>query len=156
MDSQITDDKFFNFLVGIIIISIQNKKTDDAEKLLDAMRALRPAVRELDLYEAWIRMSENNLLGANYVLRSLMFDRPALETARAFLAICLFGLGDNEWISMANEIVLHGTDADAKNIARGLLEPLPGHQEPVRDTESTTTTSVSTAEMQQCSFAMRA
>ncbi len=87
------------------------------------MRALRPAHHELDAFEAWLAMKRLAWADAIRILRSLEATRPQFQVGRAFLAMCLYAVGDAQWRSTATDVVETASDANAVALARDLLEP---------------------------------
>jgi type III secretion system HrpB1/HrpK family protein len=156
MDPLLTRRDFVVSLMSVLMLAIEHHQLQDSEKLLDGLRVLRPDMRELDLYGAWIQMRSDDMLGASQSLRSLTVARPAFQTGKAFLAVCLFNLSDSGWEAIANEVVHDGTDPEAMALVQGLFDPQAPHQAAVDDAETTAATSPGMTEVLQCTYAMRA
>lgn len=123
MDPQLTRKDFVNALISVLSLAIDRERLDDGDALLAALRTLRPKMRELDTFEAWLAMKRHAWAEAKLILSSLEATLPAFDTARAFLAMCQYMTGDPAWRATATDVLEHSTDAGATDIARGLLDP---------------------------------
>jgi type III secretion protein HrpB1 len=123
MDPQLTRKDFVTALISVLSLAIDRDRIDDADTVLTALRALRPQMHELDTFEAWLAMKRQAWPEATRILRNLDATLPTFQTARAFLAMCLYMTGDPSWRAVATDVAENSSDADAVAIASGLLQP---------------------------------
>ncbi|MCF7697514.1 HrpB1 family type III secretion system apparatus protein [Mycetohabitans sp. B2] len=94
--------------------------TEDAELVVDALRVVRPGVREFGALEGMLLMSRGRWDEAIDVLELVLRERPKFLYAKALLALALFSRGDSTWRQLADEI----DDSDAGEDSRSLVRAL--------------------------------
>ena len=93
---------------------------EDVELVLDALRVLRPAMRELDVFVAMLHMGRQRWAEAAHVLYALEQNAPQFAYTHAMLAICLNKSGDQHWHRHA-ELALQSSDnAQIQYLVKGL------------------------------------
>jgi type III secretion protein HrpB1 len=110
-------------LVDVMSLAISHGRLDDAELVLVALRALRPRLQELDVFEAWIAMRRSYWRDAVRILRALEASGSIFTLAKALLAFCQFAMGDANWRGTADEVVDAGDSAEATDLMRLLIDP---------------------------------
>jgi type III secretion protein HrpB1 len=110
-------------LIDITNLGLANASIDDAEIVLDCARALRPGIRELDTFEAWISVKRGRWAEAIRLLGNLDPSSPQWEMHKALLAFCQFASGDRQWSMTANYVLENGKDPAAIGMARMLMNP---------------------------------
>ena len=109
-------------LVDVLNVAISHQMLGDAESVLQALRAMKPRMVELDTFEAWIAMRRGYLQDAIRLLRHVdNRSKNALSPfAKALLAFCLYSVGDPTWKMNAQQVI----DDDENAAATGLVRLL--------------------------------
>ncbi|WP_353127083.1 HrpB1 family type III secretion system apparatus protein [Dickeya chrysanthemi] len=82
-----------------------------AAVVLAAVRVLRPELKALDTFDAWIAIKRGSYLEGARLLRDLEADAGSKPLCKALYACCLFAVGDASWHGIADGlIVAHGVD----------------------------------------------
>ncbi|HEV8689599.1 MAG TPA: HrpB1 family type III secretion system apparatus protein [Ideonella sp.] len=111
-------------LVDVLTLAINRGQLDDAEVVLASVRALRPALVELDTFEAWIEMKRNRYAEALRILGPLEAARPNWAVGRALMAYCQFASGDPSWLACAQDVMdTCASSKEAVMLVRVLLDP---------------------------------
>lgn len=114
---------FIEALFDVMSVGMFRDRLDDAECVLNTIRALRPSVREFDTFEATIAMKRGQWRQAIHILRNVDAAAPAWLTGKALLVQCLYAIGDPAWRIVGNEILEMapvGEEADMVRLAMGL------------------------------------
>lgn len=91
---------------------------DDAECVLNAIRALRPSVREFDTFEATIAMKRGQWHQAIHILRNVEAAAPTWLPGKVALMQSLCGAGDPAWLIVGNEILEQAPDSEEADLVR--------------------------------------
>jgi type III secretion protein HrpB1 len=121
MEPSLQSKQFVTGLIDVISQGISHDRLEDAEAVLDCVRALRPKLTELDTFNAWIAIKRGFWQDAVRTLRAVEPNSPNWALARALLAFCQFALGDGEWTLNANEVINSGTNSEAMGLVRLLM-----------------------------------
>lgn len=123
MDPKLNRKPFVEALFDVMSAGMFRDRLDDAEYVLNAIRALRPNVREFDTFEATIAMKRGQWRQAIHILRNVDAVATNWLTGKALLVQCLYAVGDPEWRVVGNEILEMapvGEEADMVRLAMGL------------------------------------
>jgi type III secretion system HrpB1/HrpK family protein len=156
MNPRLTRNALVTGLMSVVMLAIETKRLQAATSLIAGLRVLRPALREIDLYEAWVQMNSGDMLGASQTLRLLAAARPGFLTGRAFLAVCLLNLNNAEWEAVAREVVYEGTDDEALSIVIPLFEKRGLRVPPAGPPKAAASTQGEASEVHLCNYAIRA
>ncbi|AVQ05612.1 TPA: HrpB1 family type III secretion system apparatus protein [Xanthomonas vasicola pv. zeae] len=107
-------------LIELITFGLTHEKIEDAAAVLAAVRLLRPELKALDTFDAWISIKRGNYLDGARLLRELEADAGSKPLCRALYACCLFALGDQTWHGVAEELIQEDADADAVALVKAL------------------------------------
>ena len=69
MDSRLERNELFCGLLDVLNVAIGHKLLNEAESVLDGLRALKPRMTELDTFEAWIAMRRGKVKDAIRLLQ---------------------------------------------------------------------------------------
>jgi type III secretion protein HrpB1 len=134
MDAKLERKEVFCGLVDVLNVAITQQQMEEAEAILQGLRALRPRMIELDTFEAWIAMRKGHLQDAVRLLRH-MEERcrtGGAPFAKALLSFCLYSIGDPTWRVNAQQVI----DSDENPAATGLVRLLlPSENEPAAEEE---------------------
>ena len=118
------DDKtLVRALVDIVGQGISHERFDDDEAVIDALRLLRPALPELETFQAWIAFRRGHWLDAIRLLRDIERAAPDFGPAKALLALCQFATGDPVWHASAHDIIDSGRRDEAAGLVQLLIDP---------------------------------
>ena len=122
MNAKLERKELFCALVDVLNVAISHQMLGDAESVLQALRAMKPRMVELDTFEAWIAMRRGYLQDAIRLLRHVdNRSKNALSPfAKALLAFCLYSVGDPTWKMNAQQVI----DDDENAAATGLVRLL--------------------------------
>lgn len=123
MNPTLNRKPFVEALFDVMNVGMAHHCLDDAECVLNAVRALRPAVREFDTFEANIAMKRGQWQKAIHILHNVEALAPHWLPAKAALMQCLHTVGDKAWRVVGNEILTmapHSEEADLARLAMGL------------------------------------
>lgn len=98
---------------------------DDISLVLDALRVLRPKLREIDTFESTLYMARGQWDDAIRVLSGLIEAVPHFAYAKGLMAFCLAFKGDSNWRQSAAEAI----DADSGPMMRQLVRSLEAHED---------------------------
>jgi type III secretion protein HrpB1 len=121
MNPSLQSKEFVTGLIDVISQGISHNRLEDAEVVLDCVRALRPNLAELDTFDAWISIKRGFWHDAVRTLRGIDSTSNNWALGRALLAFCQFALGDAEWSLNANEVMTNSGNAEAIGLVRLLL-----------------------------------
>jgi type III secretion protein HrpB1 len=121
MSPSMQSKEFVAGLIDVISQGISHNRLEDAEAVLDCVRALRPKLAELDTFDAWISIKRGFWQDAVRTLRGIDSTATNWSLGRALLAFCQFALGDAEWSLNANEVMTNSGNAEAISLVRLLL-----------------------------------
>ncbi|AZR21346.1 HrpB1 family type III secretion system apparatus protein [Xanthomonas vasicola] len=113
-------DAIVSGLIELITVGLTHEKIEDAAAVLAAVRLLRPELKALDTFDAWISIKRGNYLDGARMLRELEADAGSKPLCRALYACCLFALGDQTWHGVAEELIEEDADADAVALVKAL------------------------------------
>ncbi|HYE38921.1 MAG TPA: HrpB1 family type III secretion system apparatus protein [Ramlibacter sp.] len=123
MDPKLDSKELFRALVDVLDYGLYHDLVEDAERVLAALRAMRPRMLELDTFEAVIAMKRNNWEDAMRMLRGVDTNSTAPNVAKALIACCQMATGDSSWSETANHIVRSGGNPDAIRLMQLMLDP---------------------------------
>ncbi|BBJ97224.1 HrpB1 family type III secretion system apparatus protein [Xanthomonas campestris] len=113
-------------LIELITVGLTHEKIEEAAAVLAAVRVLRPELKALDTFDAWIAIKRGSYLEGARLLRELEADAGSEPLCKALYACCLFAVGDPSWHGIAEGLIEEGADADAV----GLVKALSGRYTP--------------------------
>ncbi|KGK59191.1 MULTISPECIES: HrpB1 family type III secretion system apparatus protein [Xanthomonas] len=113
-------------LIELITVGLTHEKIDEAVAVLAAVRVVRPELKALDTFDAWIAIKRGNYLEGARLLRELEADAGSKPLCKALYACCLFAVGDASWHGIADGLIEEDVDADAV----GLVKALSGRYTP--------------------------
>jgi type III secretion protein HrpB1 len=93
---------------------------EDIGLVLDALRVLRPRLRELETFDSILHMARGEWDEAVRVLSGLIASAPKFSYARALLAFCLSSKGDPSWRQAAAEALEHNPYPETRKLVRSL------------------------------------
>jgi type III secretion protein HrpB1 len=123
MDSRLERNELFCGLLDVLNVAIGHKLLNEAESVLDGLRALKPRMTELDTFEAWIAMRRGKVKDAIRLLQHVEAAATRNQItpfAKALLSFCLYSVGDPTWRSSAQQVI----DDDENIAATGLVRLL--------------------------------
>jgi type III secretion protein HrpB1 len=92
----------------------------DVGLMIDAVRALRPRLAELDTLEALISMAGGRWDHAIQLLSAVVEASPQFSHAKGLLAVCLFSKGDPAWQQWANDAHAQNPDRATQSLVLAL------------------------------------
>nr|WP_228729140.1 HrpB1 family type III secretion system apparatus protein [Xanthomonas euvesicatoria] len=107
-------------LIELITVGLTHEKIQDAAAVLAAVRVLRPELKALDTFDAWISIKRGNYVEGARLLRELESDAGSKPLCRALYACCLFAMGDPSWHGVADGLIEEDADADAVALVKAL------------------------------------
>ena len=113
-------------LIELITVGLTHEKIKEAAAVLAAVRVLRPELKALDTFDAWIAIKRGSYLEGARLLRELEADAGSEPLCKALYACCLFAVGDPSWHGIAEGLIEEDADADAV----GLVKALSGRYTP--------------------------
>ncbi|MCC4620090.1 HrpB1 family type III secretion system apparatus protein [Xanthomonas cassavae CFBP 4642] len=113
-------------LIELITVGLTHEKLEEAAAVLAAVRVLRPELKALDTFDAWIAIKRGSYLEGARMLRELEADAGSKPLCKALYACCLFAVGDPSWHGVAEGLIEEDADADAV----GLVKALSGRHTP--------------------------
>ncbi|WP_184230314.1 HrpB1 family type III secretion system apparatus protein [Xanthomonas arboricola] len=113
-------------LIELITVGLTHEKLEEAAAVLAAVRVLRPELKALDTFDAWIAIKRGSYLEGARLLRELEADAGSKPLCKALYACCLFAVGDPSWHGIADGLIEEDADADAV----GLVKALSGRYTP--------------------------
>ncbi|PPT84754.1 serine kinase [Xanthomonas arboricola pv. zantedeschiae] len=113
-------------LIELITVGLTHEKLEEAAAVLAAVRVLRPELKALDTFDAWIAIKRGSYLEGARLLRELEADADSKPLCKALYACCLFAVGDPSWHGIAGGLIEEDADADAV----GLVKALSGRYTP--------------------------
>jgi type III secretion protein HrpB1 len=128
-------DKLVSALIELLVTSVNKGYLDESERLLGALKIMRPRFRELLIYDVWLLIARKQFSEAAQILRSLegqTLQFPFNAYVSALMAICLFSMKDPSWRIFANEVLAR--NEDSQSIA--LVNMLMGKKEEVSSSDS--------------------
>jgi type III secretion protein HrpB1 len=123
MDPKLDSKELFRALVDVLDYGLYHDLVEDSERVLAALRAMRPRMLELDTFEAVIAMKRNNWEDAMRMLRGVDTNSTAPNVAKALIACCQMASGDSSWSETANHIIRSGGNPDAIRLMQLMLDP---------------------------------
>lgn len=123
MDTLLNRRPFIEALFDLMNAGMRHHRLEDTDYVLNAIRALRPSVREFDTFEAEIAMKRGQWQAAIHILRNVEAVSPSWLPAKAALVQCLYAIRDPAWRVTGNEILEVAPiseEADMVRIAMGL------------------------------------
>ncbi|WP_107314211.1 HrpB1 family type III secretion system apparatus protein [Burkholderia metallica] len=114
-------------LIEVVTVGLQRNRIAEAEAVLAAVRVLRPKIKALETFDAWIALKRGQFRDAARILRTVDAEQSPLPLSKALLACCLFAIGDPAWSITANEVIEENSDPDAIS----LVKLLSGQPDPV-------------------------
>lgn len=120
------DKNIVGGLIEVVSLFLQDNVSpragdiEDAELVVDALRVVRPAARELGALHGMLWMSRGRWDEAIDTLEAVLQERPNFLYAKGLLALALFSRGDSSWRQLADEI----DDSDAGEDSRKLVRTL--------------------------------
>ncbi|MCL1499977.1 HrpB1 family type III secretion system apparatus protein [Xanthomonas nasturtii] len=118
-------------LIELITVGLTHEKIDEAAAVLAAVRVLRPELKALDTFDAWISIKRGNYLEGARLLRELEADAGSKPLCKALYACCLFAVGDQSWHGIAEGLIEEDADADAVGLVKALSGRYTPTPEPV-------------------------
>ncbi|MDP9650486.1 HrpB1 family type III secretion system apparatus protein [Paraburkholderia caledonica] len=94
--------------------------TTDIELVLDALRALRPKVSEIESLQGVLYIVHGRWDDAVQVLRDVIHAAPSFSYAKAMFAYCLASKGDPNWRQWADEALAGDTTPETRSLIRAL------------------------------------
>ncbi|MBB4731498.1 HrpB1 family type III secretion system apparatus protein [Xanthomonas arboricola] len=119
-------------LIELITVGLTHEKLEEAAAVLAAVRVLRPELKALDTFDAWIAIKRGSYLEGARLLRELEADAGSKPLCKALYACCLFAVGDASWHGIADSLIEEDADADAVGLVKALsgrYTPAPMHAE---------------------------
>ncbi|RWU19407.1 HrpB1 family type III secretion system apparatus protein [Xanthomonas phaseoli] len=107
-------------LIELITVGLTHDKIQDAAAVLAAVRVLRPDLKALDTFDAWISIKCGNYVEGARLLRELEGDAGSKPLCKALYACCLFAMGDQSWHGIADGLIEEDVDADAVALVKAL------------------------------------
>ncbi|PPV07026.1 HrpB1 protein [Xanthomonas bromi] len=107
-------------LIELITVGLTHDKIQDAAAVLAAVRVLRPDLKALDTFDAWISIKRGNYVDGARLLRELEGDAGSKPLCKALYACCLFAMGDQSWHGVADALIEEDADADAVALVKAL------------------------------------
>jgi len=116
-------------LVALLELATKHGLLEEAARVLPGIRASRPDMVELNMFEAHFAVMKGRYSDAIRLLREVESSPTHWSHAKAMMAGCQFLIGDNDWERSVNDIVTH-PDAAAEALAKAIGiksgETLPG------------------------------
>jgi len=126
-------------LIELITVGLTHEKIEEAAAVLAAVRLLRPELKALDTFDAWISIKRGNYLEGARLLRELEADASSQPLCKALYACCLFAVGDQSWHGIADGLIEEDADAEAVALVKALsgrhTMPHGGPQAPAESSE---------------------
>lgn len=122
MDPKLTSKEVFCAATDVLTLGLTHDRVDDAEAILNCLRAMRPRIAELDTFEAWILMKRGFFKDAARLLANIQDSPNGGLQAKALLTYCLFVTNDPGWNDSAAQIIDSG-DPDATHLMYLLTKP---------------------------------
>jgi type III secretion protein HrpB1 len=135
MHATLERKELFCGMVDVLTVAITHQMMEEAESLLQCLRALRPSMVELDTFEAWIAMRRGHMQDAVRLLRH-MEERcrtGGAPFAKALLSFCLYSVGDPTWRINAQQVIDGNENPAATGLVRLLLPGQGGQAESPAD-----------------------
>ncbi|QHG88376.1 HrpB1 family type III secretion system apparatus protein [Xanthomonas sp. NCPPB 1638] len=107
-------------LIELITVGLTHDKLDEAGAVLAAVRVLRPELKALDTFDAWIAIKRGNYLEGSRLLREMEVDTSSNPLCKALYACCMFAVGDASWHGIADSLIEADADADAVALVKAL------------------------------------
>ncbi|WAT15764.1 HrpB1 family type III secretion system apparatus protein [Xanthomonas fragariae] len=123
-----------NGLIELITVGLTHEKLEEGAAVLAAVRVLRPDLKALNTFDAWIAIKRGSYLEGARLLRELEGDASSKPLCKALYACCLFALGDPSWHGVVESVIEEDADADAVSLVKALsgrYTPTPGQVESV-------------------------
>ncbi|AXF26127.1 HrpB1 family type III secretion system apparatus protein [Burkholderia pyrrocinia] len=116
-------------LIEVVTVGLQRNRIAESEAVLAAVRVLRPKIKALETFDAWIALKRGQFRDAARMLRTVEAEQSPLPLSKALLACCLFAIGDPGWSITANEVIEENLDADAVSLVKLLSgQPKPADE----------------------------
>lgn len=93
---------------------------DDIAQVIDALRVLRPKLRELETFESILYMGRGQWDDAIRVLSGLIEQVPGFLYAKGLMAFCLSSKGDPAWRQVASEVMQGKCNPETRRLIRAL------------------------------------
>jgi len=109
-----------------------NRDTLDFDLVMDALRAMRPKLVELDVLQGSLHMANGRWHDALLVFRGIMNAAPSFSYAKIMYTYCLLSNGDDEWLRWLNEELGDITEPATQRLIRTLkvhADVLNAHQQ---------------------------
>lgn len=132
MDSFFSRKPFVASLIEVVSTAISHNRLEDAEAVLTSVRVLRPALAELETFDAWIAIKRGHWHDAIRTLNKLDSTASNWSLGRALMAFCQFAVGDSGWSVSANEVI----EGNSTEEARGLVRLLMGRGDDAAEAEA--------------------
>lgn len=120
---QIKQKPFVVGLIELLGVAIEAEKLDDAELILNGLRHLRPRLRELDAFEAWIAIRRFRFADAMRILNADNLQLASWPEGKALYAFCLFATGDKRWERISQELIASNQSPEATRLAQLFCQP---------------------------------
>ncbi|WP_372392872.1 HrpB1 family type III secretion system apparatus protein [Xanthomonas sp. NCPPB 3582] len=134
-------------LIELITVGLTHEKIEEAAAVLAAVRVLRPELKALDTFDAWIAIKRGSYLEGARLLRELEADAGSRPLCKALYACCLFAVGDPSWHGIADSLIEEDADADAVGLVKALSgRYTPAPMQPASVNESTAPMEVPSAQ----------
>jgi len=119
----------------MVLLDLATKKglLEEAAMLLPGIRAARPYMVELNMFEAHIAVMQGRYTDAIQLLRDVESSPTHWSHAKAMMAGCQFLIGDSEWERSVNDILTNPdaavqAQATANGIKSGEISPSPDNE----------------------------
>ncbi|WP_153075646.1 HrpB1 family type III secretion system apparatus protein [Paraburkholderia bonniea] len=117
-------DKLVATLLEVLMYGARCGHLEQSERLLAALRVLRPNFIELGAYDGWMLIRRSRYSDAVRVLRALEHQplRGSFASyVHALIAVSLYGMNDPQWRVYAHEVLSRGDDPDSMELVATLL-----------------------------------
>ncbi|WP_153099964.1 HrpB1 family type III secretion system apparatus protein [Paraburkholderia hayleyella] len=125
------NDTLVTALLEVLMHGARLGHLEQSERLLAALRVLRPNFIELGAYDGWMLIRRSRYSEAVRVLRELE-HQPLRGTfapyVRALIAVSLYGMEDPQWHVYAHDVVSGNEDPDSVELVATLLGLQTEHQ----------------------------